>query len=50
LGAATDGIGDEAHGLLKYATVPLHGAADILESRLPQALGLIIGFNSLDGD
>jgi len=50
LGAATDGIDDGAHGQLKYATVPLHGAADILESRLPQALGLIIGFNSLDGD
>lgn len=50
LGVATDGIGDEAHGLLQYATVPLHGAADILENRLPQALGLVIGFNSLDGD
>ncbi|WP_161973937.1 imelysin family protein [Hwanghaeella grinnelliae] len=50
LGVATDGIGDKPHGLLKYATVPLHGAADILESRLSQALGLTIGFNSLDGD
>jgi predicted lipoprotein len=50
LGVATDGIGDEAHGLLQYATLPLHGAAEILESRLPQALGLVIGFNALDGD
>lgn len=43
-------FGPEVFGLLKYATVPIHGAGDILESRLPQALGLTLGFNSLDGD
>lgn len=43
-------IGSEAFEALSYATLPLHGAAEILEGRLPEALGLIIGFNSLDGD
>ncbi len=47
---STKNFSEEAHGLLKYASVPLHGAGDIVESRLPQALGLVIGFNSLDGD
>lgn len=41
---------EEAYGLLKYASVPIHGAADIVESRMPGALGLTLGFNSLDGD
>lgn len=44
------GFSEEAYGLLSYASAPLHGAADIVESRLPQALGLVLGFNSLDGD
>ncbi|WP_416898374.1 MAG: imelysin family protein [Minwuia sp.] len=42
--------GDEGHGLLLYATAPLGGVASILGERLPQALGLVSGFNALDGD
>ena len=49
-GSESETLAKEAHGLLTYAMVPIHGAADILESRLPEALGLVIGFNSLDGD
>ncbi len=49
-GRGSGEVGEDAYAKLKYALVPLHGAADILESRLPQALGLVIGFNSLDGD
>lgn len=40
----------EAHGRLSYALVPLGGARDLLQTRIPAALGLVAGFNSLDGD
>lgn len=40
----------EAHHRLSYAAIPLGGAFSILSERLPQALGLSLGFNSLDGD
>ena len=40
----------EAHQRLTYAAIPLGGAFSILSERLPQALGLSVGFNSLDGD
>ncbi|MDQ0313689.1 imelysin family protein [Amorphus orientalis] len=40
----------EAHGQLLYATIPIDGALEILAERYPAALGLILGFNSLDGD
>lgn len=40
----------EAHQRLSYAKIPLGGAFSILSERLPQALGLSVGFNSLDGD
>ena len=35
---------------LRYATIPLGAAGVIVRSRLPEALGLSLGFNSLDGD
>lgn len=35
---------------LTYATAPLGGALSILSSRYPSAVGLIVGFNALDGD
>ena len=38
------------HDLLAYARIPLGGAAELLEHGYPDALGLITGFNSLDGD
>lgn len=40
----------EAHGRLAYALIPLGAASDILSQRYPAALGLTLGFNSLDGD
>lgn len=40
----------DEYDLLHYATLPLAGAATIVSERLPEALGLVIGFNSLDGD
>ncbi|WP_421724158.1 imelysin family protein [Bauldia sp.] len=40
----------ERHERLTYSLVPLGAAVTILEERLPAALGLIAGFNSLDGD
>ncbi len=38
------------HDRLTYATIPITGALEILADRYPAALGLILGFNSLDGD
>lgn len=40
----------DAHGQITYATIPIKGALSILAERYPAALGLILGFNSLDGD
>lgn len=39
-----------AHERLTYATIPITGALEILATRYPAALGLILGFNALDGD
>lgn len=38
------------HDRLTYATIPITGALEILANRYPAALGLVLGFNSLDGD
>ncbi len=38
------------HELLAYSLVPLGGAIEILDNGFPDALGLLTGFNSLDGD
>lgn len=38
------------HDRLAYATIPITGALEILADRYPAALGLVLGFNSLDGD
>ena len=44
-------VRDEAiYQRLTYALLPLGGAHNILENQIPTALGLITGFNSLDGD
>ncbi|UOM32932.1 imelysin family protein [Acuticoccus sp. I52.16.1] len=40
----------EAHRRLAYARSPLGGTFRILDQRMPAALGLTLGFNSLDGD
>lgn len=40
----------EGHQKLAYARIPLGGASAILTEGLPRALGLTLGFNSLDGD
>ena len=40
----------ETHGKLDYALIPLHGAKEVVAERYPEALGLVLGFNSLDGD
>jgi predicted lipoprotein len=40
----------DAHARLAYALLPLGGAQRILGERYPAALGLVLGFNSLDGD
>ena len=42
--------GAEGHQRLSYAMIPLAGAIAIVADRLPGALGLTLGFNSLDGD
>lgn len=43
--------GDEkSHARLAYTLIPLGGAIDVVSERYPQALGLVLGFNSLDGD
>jgi len=39
-----------AHGDLLYTLIPLGDVATLLETDYPAALGLITGFNSLDGD
>lgn len=39
-----------AHGQLAYALIPLAWIEERLRQELPGMLGLIIGFNSLDGD
>jgi predicted lipoprotein len=38
------------HQPLAYSLIPLGGAIEILENGFPDALGLLTGFNSLDGD
>ena len=55
--AVADGPGDadvagdpDRHGALRYALSPLGGAVHILGERYPAALGLVAGFNALDGD
>lgn len=40
----------EGHDQLSYARIPIAGAQTILAERYPAAFGLILGFNSLDGD
>lgn len=40
----------DRHEALIYATSPVGGALQILAERYPEALGLITGFNALDGD
>ncbi len=40
----------ESHADLTYTLIPLASAIALLESGYPDALGLITGFNSLDGD
>ena len=39
-----------SHARLAYATAPVGGARALLATRIPAALGLVSGFNSLDGD
>ncbi|WP_018700533.1 imelysin family protein [Amorphus coralli] len=39
-----------AHDRLSYSAIPVAGALTILADRYPAALGLTLGFNSLDGD
>ena len=44
-------LGDAARwDRLHYAAIPTDAAAKALSARLPSALGLTLGFNSLDGD
>ncbi len=40
----------EAKSKILYAALSLRQASEVLRERLPAALGLIAGFNSLDGD
>lgn len=40
----------EGYDQIAYAIIPLDGAISILAERIPQYLGLVAGFNSLDGD
>jgi predicted lipoprotein len=40
----------ESHADLSYALIPLASAIELLEGGYPDSLGLITGFNSLDGD
>ncbi|MEO1198487.1 MAG: imelysin family protein [Pseudomonadota bacterium] len=51
-GGAWETLAAEAnsHDALSYTLIPLAGAAAILGERYPPALGLTLGFNSLDGD
>ncbi len=56
--ASTDSTGDfesllkdpDSHAQLRYAMIPIDGAITLLTEDIPAALGLITGFNSLDGD
>ena len=41
---------ESARKKLRYATIPMSGARAIVAERYPEALGLSLGFNSLDGD
>ena len=52
IGGDWQGVADsaEARDRAAYAALALGYAADILRDRLPAALGMIAGFNSLDGD
>jgi len=44
-------IADPAtHDLLQYARIPLQAAVELHDTRLLSALGLVRGFNALDGD
>lgn len=40
----------QAHRRLVYARSPIGGAFRLLDQRMPGAMGLTLGFNSLDGD
>lgn len=40
----------EVHRRLVYSQIPLAGSLDVLTEGMPEALGLTLGFNSLDGD
>ena len=40
----------EIHEQLLYVVIPVHSAQTVLAEKLLPALGLRIGFNSLDGD
>ena len=40
----------EMHKRLAYAQSPISGAFRLMDGRIPGALGLSLGFNSLDGD
>jgi len=40
----------ETYGRIAFAKTPANGAATVVSPRIANALGLIIGFNSLDGD
>lgn len=40
----------DGHDTLAYTLIPLGSAFEILEQRMPVALGLTMGFNTLDGD
>ena len=35
---------------LRYSIIPVEAAANLVGERLPAALDLTLGFNSLDGD
>jgi predicted lipoprotein len=42
--------GPETNADIRYTLIPLGGVIGLLETDYPDALGLITGFNSLDGD
>ncbi len=42
--------GTEGHQKLSYVMIPLAGATRVIAENYPTALGLTLGFNSLDGD
>ena len=50
-GRFVDLAGDQwGHDALTYMEIPLHSAIEILGVRYPAELGLVLGFNALDGD